>query len=48
VKWVVVRGGKDQKDLGANEANIGRVLDVVMERFEVPSTLTVSSIVFFF
>ena len=38
---MVVRGGKDQKDLDRNEPGAG-VLDVVMEKFEVPSTLTVS------
>lgn len=41
MKWVIVRGGKDRKDLERNEPGVG-VLDVVMEKFEVPSTLTVS------
>lgn len=48
VKWVVVRGAKNQKGLDAKELGVGGVLDVVMERFEVPSTLTVSVRIFFF
>ena len=48
VKWVVVRGAKNQKGLDAKELGVGGVLDVVMERFEVPSTLTVSIRIFFF
>ena len=42
MKWVVVRGAKNPNELDVNEGGAGGVLDVVMERFEVPSTLTVS------
>jgi len=45
---VVVRGAKNQKGLDAKELGVGGVLDVVMERFEVPSTLTVSLHISFF
>lgn len=39
VKWIVVRGERGPRDL---DVGVERVLDVVMERFEVPSTLIVS------